>query len=70
VEQKKWISQMFVDEVLKDVTALTTTEDKSMKDMPIIDKLEDVKVKQRIANCWPKANKEVIKKGTLDLVMW
>lgn len=61
---------MFVDEVLKDVTALTTTEDKSMKDMPIIDKLEDVKVKQRIANCWPKANKEVIKKGTLDLVMW
>jgi hypothetical protein len=48
---------------LKDITALTTSADKSVKDMPKIEKLEDVQVKQRIANCWPKANKEVIKKS-------
>lgn len=63
IEQKKWVSQTFEDEILKDVTALTTNVDKSVKDMPKIEKLEDVQVKQRIANCWPKANKEVIKKS-------
>lgn len=31
--------------------------------MPKIEKLEDIKVKPRIANCWPKANKEVVKKS-------
>lgn len=63
VEQKKWINQGFHDEVLKDVTAQTTTTDKSIQSMPTITNLEEVKVKQRIANCWAKANKEVIKKG-------
>ncbi|CEP10770.1 hypothetical protein [Parasitella parasitica] len=62
IEQKKWVSQTFEDEILKDITALTTNVDISVKDMPKIEKLEDVKVKQRIAKCWPKANKEVIKK--------
>ncbi|GAN05080.1 DUF1253 domain-containing protein [Mucor ambiguus] len=62
IEQKKWVSQTFEDEILKDVTAMTTTVDNSVKKMPKIESLEDVHVKQRIANCWPKANKEVIKK--------
>ncbi|KAI8644844.1 hypothetical protein BD408DRAFT_339777 [Parasitella parasitica] len=62
IEQKKWASQTFEDEILKDVTALTTNADKSVKDMPKIEKLDDVNVKQRIAKCWPKANKEAIKK--------
>ncbi|GAA5800540.1 hypothetical protein HPULCUR_005975 [Helicostylum pulchrum] len=63
VEQKKWIPQMFHDDILADVTALTTVTDNHVKDMPQIENLEDAKVKTRIANCWPKANKEVVKKG-------
>lgn len=31
--------------------------------MPKIESLQDVKVKQRIANCWPTANKDVLKKN-------
>ncbi|KAI8097867.1 uncharacterized protein B0P05DRAFT_522396 [Gilbertella persicaria] len=59
VEQKKWTTQMFDDEVLKNVTAFTTSEDKHVKKMPEINSLEEVKVKQRIGNCWYKANKQV-----------
>ncbi|KAL7311382.1 rRNA-binding ribosome biosynthesis protein utp25 [Mucor circinelloides] len=62
IEQKKWVSQAFEDEVLKDVTALTTVADNTVKDMPKIESLDQVQVKQRIAKCWPKANKQVIKK--------
>lgn len=35
--------------------------------MSKIESLEDVQVKQRIAKCWPKANKEVIKKSKLTI---
>ncbi|CAO3627587.1 unnamed protein product [Mucor hiemalis] len=63
VEQKKWVSQNFHDDVLKEVTALTTTADKTISEMPKIESLQDVKVKQRIANCWPTANKDVLKKN-------
>lgn len=66
VEQKKWIPQAFKDDVLHDVTAFTTTKNDSIKDMPIIENLEDVKVKQRVAKCWPKANKDIFKKGIID----
>ncbi|KAI8382408.1 hypothetical protein BD560DRAFT_323096 [Blakeslea trispora] len=59
VEQKKWISDMFDDEVLKNVSALTTSADSSVKKMPEISSLEDVKVKQRIGNCWYRANKQI-----------
>lgn len=65
IEQKKWVSQAFEDEVLKDVTALTTFADNTVKDMPKIESLDQVQVKQRIAKCWPKANKQVIKKSKL-----
>lgn len=65
IEQKKWVSQAFEDEVLKDVTALTTVADNTVKDMPKIESLDQVQVKQRIAKCWPKANKQVIKKSKL-----
>lgn len=65
VEQKKWIPQVFHDDVLTEVTALTTVADNHVKDMPQIENLEDVKVKTRIANCWPKANKAVLKKGKI-----
>lgn len=63
IEQKKWVAHTFEDEILKDVTALTTTADNTVKEMPKIESLENVHVKQRIAKCWPKANKEVIKKS-------
>lgn len=63
VEQKKWVPQMFHDDVLNEVTAMTTTTDNHIKEMPKIESLEDIKVKQRIANCWPKANKEIVRKG-------
>jgi len=65
IEQKKWVSQAFEDEVLKDVTALTTFADNTVKEMPKIESLDQVQVKQRIAKCWPKANKQVIKKSKL-----
>lgn len=40
--------------------------------MPKIENLEDIKVKQRIANCWPVANKDIIKKGNIkdELVIY
>lgn len=66
IEQKKWFSQVFHDEALKDVTALTTTVDKNVQNMPTVTNLDDIKVKQRIANCWPVANKDIIKKGNIS----
>ena len=59
IEQKKWISDMFDDEVLKNVSALTTSADSNVKEMPEIASLEDAKVKQRIGNCWYRANKQI-----------
>lgn len=42
---------------------MTTAADKTIAEMPKIENLQDVKVKQRIANSWPTANKEVIRKN-------
>lgn len=63
VDQKKWIPQTFKDDVLHDVAAFTTTKNEAIKDMPMIENLEDVNVKQRVAKSWAKANKDIFKKG-------
>ncbi|KAI8967354.1 hypothetical protein BDF20DRAFT_829714 [Mycotypha africana] len=69
IEQKKYTTQVFEDEVLTDVVAMipsstaTAAADKKISDMPIINNLADVRVKKRPVENWPKANKDVVKKG-------
>ncbi|KAG0749492.1 hypothetical protein G6F61_001043 [Rhizopus arrhizus] len=62
IEQKKWNTQAFKDDVLNDVVAFTASDEKVAVDSTLIDNLEKVQVKKRIADAWPKTNKSV-KKG-------
>jgi U3 small nucleolar RNA-associated protein 25 len=62
IEQKKWNTQAFKDDVLNDVVAFTASDEKIAVDSALIDNLEKVQVKKRIADAWPKTNKSV-KKG-------
>ncbi|KAI7904789.1 uncharacterized protein BX663DRAFT_503540 [Cokeromyces recurvatus] len=63
VEQKKWTSQIIHDETLLDLNVLTTEPDDTIKEMPTIKKLTDMKVSERVSECWIKANKKVVKKA-------
>lgn len=62
VEQKKWVPHAFKDEQLSDVVALMTDNEKISVDAPKIENLQDIRVKKRVADAWPKTNKSV-KKG-------
>ncbi|ORE20847.1 DUF1253-domain-containing protein [Rhizopus microsporus] len=62
VEQKKWVPHAFKDEQLSEVVALMTDNEKISMNAPKIEKLQDIRVKKRVADAWPKTNKSV-KKG-------
>ncbi|KAI8374291.1 uncharacterized protein BYT42DRAFT_398746 [Radiomyces spectabilis] len=63
IEQKKWVTQAFEDDLLKDVVCYTTGADKSIKEKEPITDLKSTGMKERIANCWQKANQSCLKEG-------
>ncbi|KAG0191643.1 rRNA-binding ribosome biosynthesis protein utp25 [Apophysomyces sp. BC1034] len=64
VEQKKWITQGFEDDVLKEVMSYGTTSDKTIKTHTKIESLEQVQVKERLAKHWEKANEDCLDDDT------
>lgn len=59
-DQKKWTTEMFQDDALKEVAAFTLHPDKSVKEQKPIKDLVEIKVKERLARRWKEANAEFV----------
>lgn len=60
VDQKKWTTEMFQDDALKEVAAFTLHPDKSVKEQKPIKDLVELKVKERLARRWKEANSDFV----------
>jgi hypothetical protein len=66
VEQKKWATDTWTDDVLKDVAyqipGTTAPSDRDGLKTPVA-RLEDLQVKERVARQWEAVNKDSVEKG-------
>ncbi|KAF7727858.1 rRNA-binding ribosome biosynthesis protein utp25 [Apophysomyces ossiformis] len=63
IEQKKWITQGFENDSLKEVVSYTPVADKTVMDDVKITGLEQVQVKEKLARHWKEANEECLGEG-------
>ncbi|KAI7879425.1 DUF1253-domain-containing protein [Lichtheimia hyalospora FSU 10163] len=59
-DQKKWTTEMFQDDALKEVAAFTLHPDKYVKEQKPIKDLAEINVKERLARRWKEANSDFV----------